>query len=175
MKQLFPTSALALATIAVTLAAVTAAALAAPPKSVGSFRDWTAYVRTDGGEKQCYITSEPKSKSPRGVRRGEVNLLVTNWPARNIRNQVSVITGYTYKKGSTVKATIGARSFDLFTSGNRAWLYDASEDEAMVRAMVRGSRLVVEGVSNRNTTTVDRYSLSGFTAASKASRQACAN
>ena len=169
MKQLFPTSALALATIAVAVAA-----LAAPPKSVGSFRDWTAYVRTEGGEKQCYITTEPKSMSPRGVRRGEVNLLVTNWPARNIRNQVSVITGYTYKKGSTVKATIGRRNFDLFTSGNRAWLYDASEDEAMVQAMVRGSRLVVEGVSSRNTTTVDRYSLSGFTAASKASREACA-
>ncbi len=173
MKQLFPTSALALAIIA-TMAATGVAALAAPPKSIGSFRDWTAYVRTEGGEKQCYITTEPKSTSPRGVRRGEVNLLVTNWPARNIRNQVSVITGYTYKKGSTVKATIGSRNFDLFTSGNRAWLYDSREDTAMVRAMVRGSRLVVEGVSSRNTATVDRYSLSGFTAASKASREACA-
>ena len=149
-------------------------AFGATPTLLGAYGDWTAYTRTEGGEKLCYMTSSPKSKAPRGVRRGDVSLLVTQWPARDIRNQISIITGYTYKADSKVKATIGAKKFDLFPARDRAWLFTDTDDEDMLRAMIRGSRLMVQGTSSRNTNTTDRYSLSGVTAANKAIAAACA-
>ncbi len=170
MIRLASIGALALGLVAVAFAA---AAQTVPPKLLSTHKDWDAFVRTDGGEKQCYMVSRPKSTSPKGVRRGDVHLMVTHWPARNIKQEVSVITGYTYMAESEVTARIAKQSFKMFTSDDRAWLYDAEADGEMVGAMKRGSRVIVEGLSSRNTRTNDRYSLIGFTAAYKAILKAC--
>jgi hypothetical protein len=44
----------------------------------------------------------------------------------------------------------------------------------MVAAMRAGAQAVVTGVSSRGTTTIDTFSLMGFTAALDAARAACA-
>jgi invasion protein IalB len=139
-------------------------ARAAAPKLLGTYKDWSALMLVQGGEKQCYMVSEPRKVAPKGVKRGKIHLMVTHWPARKILNEVSVVTGYPYKKGSEVKAAV--RKSKIFT-------INADEDKAMVKALKAGASLTVTGTSTRGTTTTDVYSLSGFSAAYRAISKAC--
>lgn len=163
--------------------AVVALALALPAMGqdrtdlIGSFNDWDAFtLQRPDGEKVCYMVSVPKSwKASRdGVTRGDIYITVTHRPKAAVRDQINIVVGYPFRDGSQATATIdGKTSFKLFTRGDGAWLYTAREDSDMAAAMRRGSALVVEGTSGRGTTTTDRYSLSGFTAAHNAISRAC--
>ncbi|NQV21403.1 MAG: invasion associated locus B family protein [Rhodospirillales bacterium] len=149
-------------------------AQAAAPKLLGTYKDWSALMLVQGGEKQCYMVSKPKSMAPKGVKRGKVYLMVTHWPARKIVNEVSVVTGYSYKKGSEVKAGIKkSKTFTLFTSEDRAWANNAEEDKAMVKALKAGASVTMTGTSSRGTVTTDVYSLAGFSAAYRSINKAC--
>lgn len=161
----------ALAVLA-TLAAVLPAA-AAEPERIGRNGDWSALTLQRGGGKVCYMASSPTKAEGDYTTRGEIFALVTNDPKSGIRGEVSIVTGYTYRSDSQVTVQIGGATFDMFTSGDRAWTQGPEEDEPLVQAMIRGSDMVVKGVSSRGTLTTDTYSLSGFTATKELIDQAC--
>ncbi len=144
---------------------------------LGSYRDWDALVsKASNGAKTCYMISVPKSSkaSRKGASRGDIYLTITHRPKYGIKDELNVIVGYPLKVGSEVSASIdGKRAYKLFTEGRGAWAYDPKDDAALVKAMKRGNRLVVNGTSQRGTRTTDRYSLSGFTAAYNAITRAC--
>ncbi len=149
-------------------------ASAAQRQFLGGYKDWDAFVeKTDKGETVCYMISVPKSTAPQNVNRGEIYLMVTRWAKTNITNQVSVIVGYPLKDGSTPTVAVDNKTYKMFVDGDRAWAWDAQQDNEMTVAMKRGSKLVVKGVSKRGTNTTDSYSLAGFTAANNAIAKAC--
>ena len=166
-------------TLAVALAAVCAIgpAAAQSPNLLGSFRDWHAYAMGAGGDKVCYALSQPKDSDPKNVRRDPIFFLVSNWPARNVTGEPSVVPGYPYKDGGKVSVEIGADKFELFTknegSDGGAWLEDPAEEKRLLTAMKAGSTMVVKGTSSRGTLTSDHYSLLGITAALDKIDQAC--
>ncbi|MDF1793903.1 MAG: invasion associated locus B family protein [Thalassobaculaceae bacterium] len=139
-------------------------ASAAEPERIGRNGDWTAFSLQRGGAKVCYMASSPKKAEGDYSARGEVFALVTNDPKSGIAGEVSIVIGYTFRQDSQVTVQIGGATFDMFTSGDRAWTRGPEEDGPLVQAMVRGSDMVVKGVSSRGTLTTDTYSLSGFTA-----------
>ncbi len=143
------------------------------PKLIGSFRDWEAFTFTEKGRKICYMVSAPKSSQPKNVKRGDIYFMVTHRPAEKVRDEISVYAGYPYRKGVNATARIGGASFELITQGENAWTPDVATDKRMVRAMIKGKSMIVRGISQRGTTTTDRYSLLGFTAAHKAIDKAC--
>lgn len=144
------------------------------PKEIGAYKSWRAYVYTEAkGRKVCFMDSEPVSTKPKNVRRGQIYTLVTHRPGDKVRDEVSIFVGYPFKDGSTVKVTIAGRKFELFTDADSAWNYDADGDRNMVKAMIKGNAMIVEGRSKRGTRTRDRYSLAGFTAAHRAISKAC--
>lgn len=150
------------------------AATAQSPKQIGVFKDWAAFEVTEKDGKACYIASAPQDKKPKNVKRGDVWAIVTHRPWKGVRSELSIYTGYPYQGGSKVKLSVdGSRNFELYTHEETAWAQNAGEDAKIAAAMRRGNRMVVTGVSARGTTTVDRYSLSGFTAAHKAIDAAC--
>jgi hypothetical protein len=149
------------------------AALAQTPKLLKEFKDWDAFAYSDDGGKVCYMVSKPLASEPRTVKRGDIYVMVTHRPAEKVVDEVSIFAGYPYKEESEAEVTIGGTKFALFTQGENAWTREAKEDKALVRAMIRGSTMIVRGVSKRGTLTTDTYSLSGFTAAHKAIDQAC--
>lgn len=166
--------------IRATLMAMTAAVMlmaqsasAAEPERIGRNGDWTAFTLQRGGGTVCYMASSPKKAEGDYSQRGEVFALVTNDPESGIKGEVSIVTGYTYRKDSQVTVQIGGATFDMFTSGDRAWTQGPEEDAPLVQAMVKGSDMVVKGVSSRGTLTTDTYSLSGFTATKKLIDRAC--
>ena len=144
------------------------------PKGIGEYRAWLAHTYKGS----CYISSQPKESTtePKNVQRGAVYFLVTHNQGGRVKDEVSIYTGYTYKKNSVTLAIDGqnfGKPGDLFTDRDSAWVRDAETDRKLVQAMVRGSSMVVRGISSRGTLTIDTYSLSGFTAARKAISKAC--
>ena len=172
--------ALALFGAALGAAAMTTAtaARAAEPVPLGTFSDWRAYKLDNGANTICYALSQPKDTEPKNVRRGEIYVMVSNWPGRKVKGEVSVVSGYPYKDKSTVTADVDGAKYTLFTENDArneggAWVQDRAGEARLLSAMKRGNSLRVLGTSARGTLTKDRYSLSGITAAVKAIDGAC--
>lgn len=175
-RRLLTAAAAALAALSATVATAPEAA-AQTANRVEAFRDWSVFTADDNGP-VCWIATEPQSTEARRggqavrVRRGDIYMMVAIRPQQGVRNEVSVVAGYPYRDGSEVKAVIGSDSFSLFTEGEHAW--PRPEDDAkLIDAMRGGVTAVVTGVSSRGTTTIDRFSLLGFTDALTAAQARC--
>lgn len=142
-------------------------------KSLGTFGDWRAFTYEEGGNKVCYVSSQPKKVEPKGKVRGDAYILITHRPAENSTHVVSVTAGYTYKAGSEAVATVDRRAFRLFTEGDTAWARDDTTDKGFTTAVRTGQGLVVKATSSRGTNTTDTYSLKGSGDALKAIGEAC--
>jgi len=155
------------------------AARAQTQQRVKAIKDWSIFQAEAEGRKVCWIVSQPtKTAAFRNgksvqVNRGDVFLMISIRPADGVTNEVSFLSGYPFKKGSEVKASVGGRKFTLFTEGENAWAPSGADDAALIDAFRRGAKAKVEGVSKRGTKTVDTFSLSGFTAALEAATALC--
>ena len=148
-------------------------ALADEPKLLGEHGAWKTYSFTEKGSKTCYALSQPSNSLPKNVRRDPVYLLVTNKLKPRVNNEISVITGYPYKKNSTTTANIGGAKFNMYTNNDGAWVDGAPLQKRMITTMKNGNTMIVKGTSSRGTLTTDTYSLAGFTAALNQVNEAC--
>ena len=161
-------------TIAVLAGAVLAAGAAlAEPKRIGGSEVWGAFESGKGKQRICFVHGLPQSSRGKYKRRGEVYIQVAHRPAEDVRDVVSVTAGYTYKPASAVAIDIDGQKFSMFTDRGTAWIKSAEEDRKLVRALIKGRRMVVRGRSSRNTLTTDTYTLNGFTAAYRLASRAC--
>ena len=144
------------------------------PKSLGTFRDWSAFGYTDGDTLVCFIASQPTKAEGNYTQRGDIWILVTHRSPAGERDVVQVRTGYNYMENAPVTVTIGNETFTLFGEGESAWAFTRHDDRDLVTAMKAGVRMVIEGRSWRGTVTTDTYSLLGFTAAYDVISQTCA-
>jgi hypothetical protein len=141
-------------------------AWAQEPTALGKFQEWEAYTYRAKDSRVCYIFAAPrKSDAAKKVKRDPIYFMITHWPGRKVRDQISTIIGYPFKDESLVKLQIDDKAFDLYTNGDMAWADGAETDKSIVSAMKNGSSLTIVGTSWRGTETVDTYSLSGVKAA----------
>jgi Invasion associated locus B (IalB) protein len=170
--------------LTIAVAVITSALVVGPawsaarkPDLVATFRDWHLYTAGGGANHSCYLLSEPKEKTPKTLKRGEVSFLVSDWPARKVRHEPSVVPGYAYKEMSTVEVQAGQTKFPFFTQNERstgsAWALKEDDEPKLVEAMKREAEMSVTGIDARGTMTRDNYSLSGFSAALAKMDQIC--
>ena len=183
MKPMLWTSVAALTAVglAAVLAAMGPAAAQEATRPVASHTDWGVYVV--GDPKECYIVTPPTSSTARRdgqtvqVNRGDIRLFVTFRPADSVTNEVSFSAGYPIREGSSVQLAVGTDSFALSPGAGDAaewaWPGSPAEDATLVAAMRRGAKATVTGVSSRGTTTIDEFSLLGFTAALEDAESRC--
>lgn len=161
--------------LAVVLA--TPAAAADKPTQLGRFKDWTAMTAGTGADKTCYALSQPVASDPKGVTRGQIYFLISDFPARKVKGEPQIVPGYAYPANGTVNVTVGSDKWTFFTKNQGdnggAWLKTRDDEARLVTAMQKGSRMVVTGASSRGTTTTDAYSLSGMTAALQKAHAEC--
>jgi len=150
-----------------------ASALAQSPSPLSAFKDWAAYTVKEDGGLACYIASQPKASEPSDANRDPIWILVTHRPYKKVQDEVSIYVGYPFEKGSDAIVEIDGEKFTLFTDNETAWASSPALDGKLVQAMRKGRQMVVRGVSQRGTKTVDSYSLIGFTAAHQAISKAC--
>lgn len=163
--------------LSIATAAVAAMAALSPSHSraetLGVYGDWSAFRTAESNGNVCYIGAEPEKAEGDYDKRGDTYVLVTQRPGIKELDVVSVKAGYKYRAGSEVSVKIGGSTIDLFTADGHAWARDTETDKVLVKAMKRGNKMVIKGISWRGTLTTDTYSLKGFTAAYKTSRTAC--
>jgi invasion protein IalB len=145
------------------------------PTLLGQYEDWGAYAATPGGRKVCFSIAKPKSSqtNPAGRSRDPAWLFISNRPAENVRNEVSVIIGYPFKPSSDATAEIGSDKFAMYTLNDGAWIKNVAEEARMVEAMRKGKDVTVKGVSGRGTESTDQYSLKGLSQALDRAAQEC--
>ncbi|MBM3507760.1 MAG: hypothetical protein FJX64_08615 [Alphaproteobacteria bacterium] len=173
----------------VSIGAALAVLLAAPPAAaqewIGTFGDWNAFRTTVDGRLVCYMSSTPLDMEPKSVRRGSVYVRVTRDGDR--RDVVSVLPGYTIEPEGIAVVTVDATEFRMRVAppsspaapaganavASAAFNPTPAQDQAMVRAMIAGTRMVVKATAGRGPATTDTYSLTGFTAAHNAMGLTC--
>jgi hypothetical protein len=163
------------AILSLTLAGIIVAgppAEAAARRLLANYLDWYAYTEKDGRGTVCYVEADPRKERGRYRRRGDAYIQVIHQPQSG-HEDVAVIAGYKYKRRSRVTVKIGPRRFRLKPAGDTAWSKRGVHSRRVVRAMRKGRRMVIRGVSSRGTLTVDTYSLIGFSDALKAARRSC--
>ena len=148
------------------------AAKPAQPKSdpteqavlLGQFGDWGAYKAAPGGKKVCFALAKPTSATtePAGRPRDPSYAFISTRPAEKVKNEVSVIVGYTQKPNFDAAATIGSANYVMYTQNDGAWVKNAAEEAQMVDALRKGTDLVVKSESGRGTKTTDTYTLKGL-------------
>ncbi len=144
------------------------------PRLIGEYGDWVAYTYKENGKNVCYMASVPKRDEGKYTRRGDIYAVVTHRPGENSFDVFNLVAGYTYQKSAKVTVKIGTQTFDkFFIDDDKAWTLTEKDDKALVAAMKRGQRMIVNGVSSRGTKTKDTYSLSGFTRAYNAISAKC--
>ena len=187
-KTLWQDRAIALLTVAAVMSCTAAIAQTKPaPKKpakpepteqavlLGQFGDWGAYQASPGGKKVCFALSKPKvsQTNPPGRKRDPAYLFVSTRPAENVRNEVSVIIGYSFKPNSEATAEVGSTSFALSTQQDGAWVKNATEEAHMVEALRAGQSAIVKGVSAKGTRSTDTFSLRGLAQALDRVEQEC--
>ncbi len=170
-----------LATVALGLAL--AVPLAAQENtSVAAFRDWSVFTPSD--PRECYIVTPPVKTEARrngsvvtNVKRGDILLFVTIRPEQGVDKEVSFTGGYPFAAGDTIDVEIGGTKFALSPGADEsrewAWPPSPERDKELVDAMRAGVQAVITGVSTRGTTTIDTFSLLGFTAALEKAEELC--
>jgi hypothetical protein len=139
------------------------------PALLGTFRDWFVYSSGAGPDRTCYALSQPKDSLPKGLNRDPAFFLISSWPARSVKNEPSVVPGYSYKEGVKTEADVGSDKFQFFTKNDGgtggAWMEDPADEKRLLDTMKRGAGLTIKGTSSRGTLTIDNYSLAGLSAA----------
>src|SRR6185295_15027515 len=152
------------------LAAAIFAALALPvpaqtpagPALVAQYGDWGVYVSQAARTKICYALSQPKERLPATLKRDPGYFFVSTRPGENVKNEVSIIAGFTIKEGSDAIADIGGTTFTLYTKTDSAWVRNVADEARLVDTLRRGRDLTVKSTSARGNATTDKYSLTGF-------------
>jgi hypothetical protein len=147
---------------------------------VAAHTDWSVFVA--GNPKECYTVAPPTSSAARRdgqaveVTRGDIRLFVAFRPGEGVANEVSFTSGYPFQDGSAARLEVAGQTFTLSPGQGEAneWAWtDPADDSRAVAALRGGSSATVSGTSARGTTTVDTFSLMGFTAAVEDAEARC--
>ena len=134
-------------------------------ESVGKFKDWETFTITESDKKICFAQSIPILRAPKKFERNPSRFFISFRPAEDVKDEVSVTSGYTFQKEKIVKAKTGKKSFDFFSQENFAWIQDIEEEQKFIKAMKKASRVMIIGRTNKGKQTIDHYSLMGFSKA----------
>ena len=144
-------------------------------KKMGTHKDWETYMMNSEKGKVCFAQSKPVLQAPKNNPR-EARLFISFRPGENIKNEISVTAGYEFNNKNSVIAKSGKNKykFDLIQDGF-AWMSDRENklDKKMIKTMKKGSRIMITGHNQNGSSTIDHYSLLGFTKAYNATKANC--
>ena len=142
-------------------------------KKIGKFKDWETIVLKNDSELVCFAQTKPVLQSPKNNPR-EARLFVTFRPSEKIIDEISITSGYEFNNKNSIVARSGKNKYKFDISQESfAWLADDKEEKKMIKAMKRGSRIMITGYNQEGSQTIDHYSLLGFTKAYNNAKKSC--
>ena len=145
----------------------------AKPQQVTTSGEWGVFTTQSGKSKTCYVLAKPTERKPASLKRDPAYVFISTRPAENVRNEISIITGFAMKAGGETKADIGGVTYDLAPQGSNAWLKNLAEQDRFLDALRKGSKLSVRAASAKGNVTNDTYSLSGLSGALDRMQKEC--
>jgi len=142
-------------------------------KSIGKFKDWETFTVTENNNKICFAQSIPILRAPKKFERNPSRLFISFRPSKDIKDEVSATSGYTFQKEKIVKAKTGKKTYDFFSQEEFAWILDTEEEQRFIKAMKKASRVMIIGRTEKGKQTIDHYSLLGFTKAYNTAKKNC--
>ena len=142
-------------------------------KKVGKFKDWEAMIITEQAGKVCFAQSAPVLQAPKSNLR-EARMFVSFRPGEKVSNEISITGGYEFNNKNSITAISGKSKykFDIAQEGF-AWIADNKIENKMIKTMKKGSRIMITGNTQNGSSTIDHYSLLGFTKAYNATKANC--
>ena len=142
-------------------------------KKLGKHKDWETYVINSDTGKVCFTQSKPVLQAPKKSQR-DARLFITFRPGEKISNEISITAGYEFNSKNSITATSGKNKykFDIAQEGF-AWIADNKVEKKMIKTMKKGSRIMITGNTQNGSSTIDHYSLLGFTKAYNATKANC--
>ena len=142
-------------------------------KKMGTHKDWETFVINSDTSKVCFAQSKPVLQSPKSSSR-EARLFISFRPGEKITDEISVTGGYEFNNKNSVLAKSGKNKykFDILQEGF-AWITSTKLENKMIKTMTRGSRIMITGNTQNGSSTIDHYSLLGFTKAYNATKANC--
>jgi invasion protein IalB len=150
-----------------------AAAEAAEPAPVATFKSWSVFVRDIEGERICFAAAEAQNKSPTSVNHGDIFFMVATWKSGAATNQPSFMAGYNLKDAPVPAVRVGAEKWSMYADQNEAFIEASKDEQGLIAAMRKGSAMNVTATSSRGTATSYVFSLQGVSAALDRVREAC--
>ena len=142
-------------------------------KKIGKFKDWQTMVLVEPTGTVCFAQSSPVLQAPKSNKR-EARLFVTFRPSEKVSDEISASAGYEFNKKNSITARSGKNKYKFDISQESfAWMADDKEEKKMIKAMKRGSRIMITGYNQEGSQTIDHYSLLGFTKAYGAAKKSC--
>ena len=142
-------------------------------KSIGKYKDWEVIVFTNENEKVCFAQSKPVLQSPKKDLR-EARLFISFRPYNKVSDEISTTSGYEYNKQNTITAKSGKSKYKFdISQENFAWIASNKVEKKMIKAMKRGTRIMITGYNKSGSQTKDHYSLMGFTKAYNSAKKNC--
>ena len=142
-------------------------------KKMGTHKDWETYVINSDTGKVCFAQSKPVLQSPKNSSR-EARLFISFRPGEKITNEISVTAGYEFNNKNSVIAQSGKNKYKLdLVQDGFAWMTGTKLEIKMIKTMKRGSRIMITGNTQNGSSTIDHYSLLGFTKAYNATKANC--
>ena len=90
-------------------------AFAVTPRSTGKYKNWESFTMMTDKGKVCFAQTKPVKRAPAAIKRKDSRIFVTFRPNENIKDEISITSGHTYKN-STVSAKSGKSNFSFFSS-----------------------------------------------------------
>jgi hypothetical protein len=145
------------------------------PSLLGQYDAWGAYAATPNGRKVCFALAKPASSQSDPPNRGRdpAFVFVASRPADKVKEELSVVIGYSFKPSSEASLAVGPAKFAMHTQNDGAWIRQAGDETRLIEAMRKGSDLVIKGTSGRGTQTSDTFSLKGISQALDRVAQEC--
>ena len=142
-------------------------------KKIGKFKDWETLVLVKDSGLTCFVQTKPVLQSPKANKR-EARLFVSFRPNDKITDEISTTSGYEFNSQNSILAKSGKKKYKFdITQDGFAWISSNKVEKKMIKAMKKGSRIMVTGYNKSGSQTIDHYSLLGFTKAYNAAKKSC--
>ena len=142
-------------------------------KKIGKYKDWETIIFIDGENKVCFAQSVPVLQAPKKNQR-DARLFVSFRPNDKISDEISITSGYNYNNQNSITATSGKSKYKFdIAQENFAWISENKIEKKMIKALKKGSRIMVSGYNKSGSQTIDHYSLLGFTKAYNSAKKNC--
>ena len=142
-------------------------------KKIGKFKDWETLVLKTENELTCFAQTKPVLQSPKANKR-EARLFVSFRPNDKITDEISTTSGYEFNSQNSILAKSGKKKYKFdITQDGFAWISSNKIEKKMIKAMKKGSRIMITGYNKSGSQTIDHYSLLGFTKAYNAAKKSC--